>query len=399
MSGLLQSITPVDQDSNPDYIEYDFKPGVRELLVDSVPISKTVSVIDKVSEFVANQLGLSVQDFEGRLLTPATASNDWLEPKIRPFAHLKAQVLKRLGGEYARLAEQLLISETPTSANPSELKQFSFEVVTVNPRGKIIKRESQQADYFTQDLGKGVDLEMVYIPAGSFLMGSPETEKHSDDRERPQHQVNIQPFFLGKYQVTHAQWRAVAKLPKIKRDLKSHPSYFKGKNRPVDGVNWYDAVEFCDRLSDYTGTEYRLPSEAEWEYACRAGTTTPFHYGETITSRLANYRASNTYAEEAEGEYPGETTPVGRFTPNGFGLYDMHGNLWEWCADPIHENYEGAPTDGSVWVSHNHNDYLMRGGSCYSYPWLCRSASRIDYNRDDINYAVGFRVARGVGRT
>ncbi|OLT58620.1 formylglycine-generating enzyme family protein [Moorena bouillonii] len=401
MSGLLQSITPVDQDSNPNYIEYEFKPGVRELLVDSVPISKTLSVNEKVSEFLADQLGLSVKDFEARLLTPATASNDELEEKIRPFARLKAQVLGRLGGEYARLAEELLISETPTSANPSGLKQFSFEVVTVNRKGVIIKKENKQARYFTEDLGNGVDLQMVYIPAGRFLMGSPESERGSDYSERPQHQVTIQPFFLGKYQVTQAQWRAVAKnLPKINRDLDPDPSRFKGDNRPVEQVSWFDVVEFCDRLCEYTATEYRLPSEAEWEYACRAGTTTPFHYGETITSKLANYDASYTYAEEAEGEYRGETTPVGSFPPNGFGLYDMHGNVWEWCEDPRHDNYEGAPIDGSVWIINNHNDYRsVRGGSRYFLPRYCRSASRLFYiARVDFSSLVGFRVARGVGR-
>ncbi|NEP35179.1 formylglycine-generating enzyme family protein [Moorena sp. SIO3B2] len=394
MSGLLQSITPIDQDSNPDYIEYEFKPGIRELLVDSVPISKTISVIDKVSEFIAKKLGLSVKEFEARLLTPATTSNDWLDQKIRPFAHLKAQVLGRLGGEYARLAEEL------ASARKKDFKQFSFEVVTVNRRGEIIKPENKQADYFTQDLRNGVDLEMVYIPAGRFLMGSPESERYSHDRERPQHQVTIQPFFLGKYPVTQTQWRAVAKLPKIKRDLDPDPSRFKGDNRPVEKVSWDDAVEFCDRLSYYTGTEYRLPSEAEWEYACRAGTTTPFHYRETITSKLANYNASYTYAEEAKGEYRGETTEVGDFPPNGFGLYDMHGNVLEWCADPTHDNYEGAPKDGSIWTKNNRNDYhSVRGCSWNDLPWYCRSASRLSYGPRDLIYGlVGFRVARGVGR-
>ena len=396
MSGLIQSITPVDQDSNPDYIEYEFKPGIRELLVDSVPISKTVSVIDKVSEFVANQLGLSVKDFEARLLKPATASNDLLEEKIRAFAHLKAQVLGRLGGEYARFAEQL------ASVIKKDLKQFSFEVVTVNGRGAIIKRESQQARYFTEDLGKGVDLEMVYIPAGSFLMGSPKSERGSDDSERPQHQVTIQPFFLGKYQVTQAQWQAVANLPKVNRDLEPNLSEFKGKDRPVEQVKWFDAVEFCHRLSDYTETEYRLPSEAEWEYACRAGTTTPFHYGETITSTLANYRASSTYALKRKGEDREETTPVGRFTPNGFGLYDMHGNVWEWCGDPYHDNYFGAPTDGSIsTITYNsNNQYILRGGSSIMISTYCRSAFRFkSVGRENFNRYVGFRVARSVERS
>ncbi|NEQ82153.1 MAG: formylglycine-generating enzyme family protein [Moorea sp. SIO2I5] len=287
------------------------------------------------------------------------------------------------------------------SAKPEGLKQFSFEVVTVNRRGAIINRESKQADYFTEDLGNGVDLEMVYIPKGSFSMGSPKTEKDSHDSERPQHQVTIQPFFLGKYQVTQAQWQAVANLPKVNQDLDPDPSKFKGKNRPVERVTWFDAVEFCDRLFEQTGKRYRLPSEAEWEYACRARTITPFHYGETMTSKLANYRASHTYAEEAKGVHRRETTEVGPFPPNGFGLYDMHGNVWEWCADPSHHNYEGAPTDGSIW-SHfdNHNYCIMRGGSWDDVPRDCRSAFRLFYlARDYIDDNVGFRVARAVARS
>ncbi|NEO46004.1 MAG: formylglycine-generating enzyme family protein [Moorea sp. SIO4A3] len=286
-------------------------------------------------------------------------------------------------------------------AEPKYLKQFSFEVVTVNRRGAIIKRESKQACYLTEDLGNGVDLKMVYIPAGTFLMGSPETEKESDDSERPQHRVSIQPFFLGKYSVTQAQWRAVANLPKVKRDLDPDPSEFKGENRPVERVDWFDAVEFCDRLCEYTGTEYRLPSEAEWEYACRARTTTPFHYGETISSKLANYSASYIYAEEAKGEFREETTPVGHFRyPNGFGLYDMHGNVCELCGDPYHDNYKEAPTDGSIWTINNNQDYypVLRGGSWLDDPGDCRSAFRDSYlSHLYVDEDVGFRVARGVG--
>ncbi|NEO35505.1 MAG: formylglycine-generating enzyme family protein [Moorea sp. SIOASIH] len=294
--------------------------------------------------------------------------------------------------------------------HPEGLKQFSFEVVTVNGKGLISERENKQASYFTQDLGNGVDpLDMVYIPAGRFSMGSSIRERWIDDRERPQHQVTIPPFFLGKYQVTQAQWKAVVQnLPKVKHDLDPDPSEFKGENRPVERVTWFDAVEFCDRLSKYTGKQYRLPSEAEWEYACRAGTTTPFHYGETITSELANYKASDTYAKEKKGEYRRKTTPVRSFPPNSFGLYDMHGNVWEWCADPFHDNYKGAPTDASVWSKkHNpFNYYIMRGGSWNTEAGDCRSAFRSDYS-DHFNLfklsvfifvKVGFRVAQSVGK-
>jgi formylglycine-generating enzyme required for sulfatase activity len=143
-----------------------------------------------------------------------------------------------------------------------------------------------------EDLGSGIQLEMVMIPGGSFMMGSPEKEEGSDDDERPQHEVTIEPFWLGQYQVTQAQWKFVAKLPQVNRELEQDPSRFKGDNRPVEQVSWKDAVEFCDRLSKHTKRQYRLPSEAEWEYACRAGTKTPFHFGETITTDLANYNGN-----------------------------------------------------------------------------------------------------------
>ena len=279
-------------------------------------------------------------------------------------------------------------------------KIYEFEVVTVNRRGEIINKVWKQAEYFSEPLGNGIDLEMVYIPGGSFMMGSPEDERHSQSREKPQHEVIVQPFYMGKYQVTQGQWQVVAKLPKIERDLDPDPFRFKGENRPVERVSWYDAVEFCSRLSKATGKEYRLPSEAEWEYACRAGTTTSFHYGETITSELANYAAIETYASEPVGEYREETTPVGSFPPNSFGLYDMHGNVEEWCADPLHENYEGAPKDGSVWLENgNDNRSPLRGGCWYIVSRNCRSAFRNYDSRDYISDDVGFRVSCGVGRT
>ncbi len=272
---------------------------------------------------------------------------------------------------------------------------FSFDVVTVNRRGTIIKREPRQAKYFAEVLGNGVSLDMVYIPGGKFMMGSPEGEGYDD--EKPQHEVTVPAFFMGKYPITQAQWREVSALPRVERDLEPDPSYFKGENLPVESIYWDDAVEFCVRLSNKTGKNYRLPSEAEWEYACRAGTETAFYFGETITSQLANYRGS-TFADEPKGEYRGKTTDVGIFHPNSFGLYDMHGNIWEWCADAWHENYQESPADGSPWIgnmsdSDNQNS-LLRGGSWLDYAVYCRSASRNSGFGD--SHGGGFRVACGV---
>ncbi|TVP61333.1 MAG: formylglycine-generating enzyme family protein [Nodularia sp. (in: Bacteria)] len=270
----------------------------------------------------------------------------------------------------------------------------------------VINRTQKTAQYYVEDLGDGIGLHMLLIPGGSFMMGSPKGELERRKSESPQHLVNIQQFCMGKYPVTQAQWKAVAALAKVNKDLDAEPSNFKGEQRPVEQVSWYDAVEFCQRLTAHTKRPYSLPSEAEWEYACRAGTTTPFHFGETITSEFANYRATSIYRRGVKGTYREETTPVGSFNAaNNFGLYDMHGNVWEWCLDDWHDNYEGAPTDGSAWLIDNDNVYkkkgiaLMRGGSWLINPDYCRSASRLNYDtRDSRLNGIGFRVVCAVGR-
>ncbi len=270
----------------------------------------------------------------------------------------------------------------------------------------VINRSQQTAQYFIEDLGNKVELNMVLINSGSFMMGASENEKGSRDSERPQHQVTVPTFFMGKYPITQAQWKVAASLPQVNRSLKPDPSRFKGDNRPVEQVSWFDVVEYCDRLSRHTGRIYRLPSEAEWEYACRAGTTTPFHFGETITTDLANYRGtdnekdnwSGSYGRGAKGIYREETTDVGSFgVANAFGLYDMHGNVWEWCADHWHSNYKGAPTDGSVWLSNNNDSrQILRGGSWHYSPGSCRSACRYVNYPNDAYGNIGFRVVCNV---
>jgi formylglycine-generating enzyme required for sulfatase activity len=239
-------------------------------------------------------------------------------------------------------------------------------------------------------------IELVHIPESTFIMGSPEDEPQRDrDRESPRHEVTVPSFFMGRYPVTQAQWRAVVAMQPVNQELKPEPSRFKGDNRPVEQVSWYDAVEFCARLSAHTGRQYRLPTEAEWEYACRAGTTTPFHFGETITTDLANYDGNYVYGDGPKGKFREETTGVGSFPPNLFGLYDMHGNVWEWCQDHWHGNYEGAPTDGGAWLPNESECRILRGGSWLYYPELCRSAYR-DYDfPDNRNCNIGFRVVCG----
>jgi formylglycine-generating enzyme required for sulfatase activity/predicted ATPase len=276
------------------------------------------------------------------------------------------------------------------------LNSFTFETITLNSIGKIIHREERQSQNILEDLGMGVTLDMVSIPAGSFLMGSLNSE-HDD--EHPQHKVILETFCIGKYPITQEQWRVVSGLPKIKQELNPEPSYFNGDKRPVEGVSWLDAIEFCRRLSKHSSREYRLPSEAEWEYACRAGTTTPFHFGETITTDDVNYYGDYPYGNAPKGEDRNESTDVGSFKgANAFGLYDMHGNVWEWCADDWHNSYEGAPKDGSVWIKDNKNYEniesvkLLRGGSWGNYARNCRSAYRFYYYSPVQYFNIGFRV-------
>ncbi|MBS9771957.1 MAG: SUMF1/EgtB/PvdO family nonheme iron enzyme [Trichodesmium erythraeum GBRTRLIN201] len=282
-------------------------------------------------------------------------------------------------------------SQIKTKSQP-KITIHTFATPKVNRKGEIISRSEGEAEVMIENLGNGVTLEMVKIPGGSFLMGSPETEAQRSDNEGPQHHVDVPEFWMGKYVVTQQQWQAI---------MGNDPSKFKGKNRPVECVSWNNATEFCQKLSKKTGRDYRLPSEAEWEYACRAGTTTPFYFGETITGELANYRASETYADEPKGEYREQTTPVGEFPPNAFGLYDMHGNVWEWCQDVVHSNYDGAPVDGSAWVNGGDSSgRVLRGGSWLNYPGWCRSASRGYYvSVVVVSSNFGFRLVSFPPRT
>ncbi|MDM9385267.1 bifunctional serine/threonine-protein kinase/formylglycine-generating enzyme family protein [Chlorogloeopsis sp. ULAP01] len=314
-----------------------------------------------------------------------------------------AEVLKDLNPKRLSLTSQMLTllqpefpTTTPQTSNLAfttaftTLETFEFEVVTVDAAARVISRNHRIAKYYSEYLGHAVHIEMVAIPGGNFMMGSKEDEGNAD--ERPQHPVTVKPFFMGKYPVTQTQWRAVAALPKIKQSLNPYPSKFKGANRPVENVSWHEAVEFCARLWQKTGRHYRLPSEAEWEYACRAGTTTPFHFGEIITAELAN--CSSGDSREARSKHRKETTPVGHFgLANAFGLYDMHGLVWEWCADPWHKNYDGAPTDGSIWeVGGDMHRRVLRGGSWSFSPESCRSASRSWNEADGGLRLCGFRV-------
>lgn len=229
-------------------------------------------------------------------------------------------------------------------------------------------------------------------------MGSRADEARRENNEGPPHQVMTTGFYMGKFEVTQAQWRAVASLPKVGRDLNPDPSKFRGDNLPVEDVSWEDAMEFCARLSQTTGRTYRLPSEAEWEYACRAGTRTAFAFGETVTPELVNYCGNYPYGSAAKGTYRETTAAAGSVGyPNAFGLYDMHGNVYEWCMDYWHESYSGAPTDGSSWQSGGNASFfrVLRGGSWGNDASSCRSAFRDSSSPDQRHFSFGFRVVVG----
>lgn len=280
-----------------------------------------------------------------------------------------------------------------------------FEVVTVDSQGQERDRHIQTAKQLREPLADAGWLELVAIPGGTFTMGAPKTEEGCSLSQMPSHQVSVLPLWIGRYPVTQVQWQVVAAMPKVNRVLRPEPANFKVADRPVEQVPWPAAVEFCDRLSLYTGRTYRLPSEAEWEYACRAGTTTPFHFGETITTDLANYSGIDwdyngklvnrgAYGAGPQGDDRREPTPVGYFqAANAFGLYDLHGNVREWCLDAWHDNYLDAPTDGSAWLTAGHpTKRVLRGGSWNVGPRNCRSAFRSQAEGDRGLYDIGFRV-------
>ena len=259
-----------------------------------------------------------------------------------------------------------------------------FETPTVDGQGNTVSLTKSSAKMLIEPLEKPVVLEMAFIPGGIFKMGSPGRQGYED--EHPQHIVSMAPFWMGKQPITQAQWQAVIK--------KLPPCRFKGANLPVDNVSWDDAQLFCSRLSRKTGRAYRLPSEAEWEYACRAGSASAFYFGETLTTDLANYVGEHIFLKEPKGIYRHTTNEAGCFPPNTFGLYDMHGNVWEWCADAWHADYQGAPFDGRVWnATDKKAPRVLRGGCWHEIPGNCRSAVRLSANAGDREDFFGLRVA------
>jgi formylglycine-generating enzyme required for sulfatase activity/tRNA A-37 threonylcarbamoyl transferase component Bud32 len=279
------------------------------------------------------------------------------------------------------------------------LKVVEFDFVTVADDPCLIvgqksilsiDRHQGKAKYITINLSQDISLDLIGVPGGKFFMGSPADEAEREVEESPQHLVAIRPFFMSKYPITQAQWQAV---------MNDNPSRFIESNitkskKPVERVSWFDCGLFCDKLSALIGRQFRLPTEAEWEYACRGQTQTPFHFGSTIGTELANYNGEDIYGSGFEGENRRQTTDVDSFFANRFGLYDLHGNVAEWCADTWHSNYQDAPDDGSAWTSNDSKDLrVLRGGSWLHLPDNCRAAQRFKSTPKSKSDAFGFRIA------
>lgn len=321
--------------------------------------------------------------------------HDW--PQREPLHHRcsRRRALKFLGVSTAMAAASCKRASSAIAPTGQPLKLKRLQTVEVDPTGQIVAEPAINIAYFDEpflgpQLRKLLPLRMVQIPAGEFLMGSPITEPNRKQQEGPQRSIQVPSFYIGAFVITQKQYEVV---------MGSNPSYFTddqgkdGANLPVEQITWQDANTFCNQLSELTGRTYRLPSEAEWEYACRAGTTTPFCFGETLTTEIANFFEDVSFTENYEENYRNTPVAADSFWPNAFGLYNMHGNILEWCADDYHDSYQGAPSDAQKWLSNSTNtSKVTRGGSWFNNIPLCRAASRDKNTRTGRSNSFGFRV-------
>lgn len=357
------------------------------VLRDRIPVPQDGAVLGGL-ERIERQLASTSEQERFDALSGALAYGD-------TGLELVIQALQDRSWWVQAAAYQLLRDRTePRAIATVRACEFEFDNPILNVRGKEISRPRGKVQIFREDLGDGENLALVRVPSGMFQMGSLETEEKRNNNETPQHWVNINSFFIGQFPITQIQWWLVANLPQVERPLNYAPSEFKGAEQPVECVTWYEAVEFCQRLSHKTGRSYRLASEAEWEYACRAGTTTPFHLGYTLIDSVANFKATEPYGFAPVGLYREQPIAVGSFgVANAFGVGELHGGVLEWCQDKWHDNYQGAPNNGSVWDSGGDDSRrIVRGGSWYSHPKQCRSAYRGYFTPTEIYSNVGFRV-------
>jgi formylglycine-generating enzyme required for sulfatase activity len=439
LGGLFKSQTEITAYTPADRVQYVFHEGVKPLVQETISPRQSFKAL---SAWVKRRFGYALEDF------PAYLTENQSE-EIKPFAGVMLDILNRQRSRHTDLIDRVkelsgtgttveidstdrdlkwsdfpelkqlkfdtaqlvetwhpplqieeytvaTIAFDPPAQSTLKVEPFTFKVGTLVRSGDTweVQKSDGQAYQYVEQIDENAMLEMVAIAGGKFLMGSFVEEPDRHDEESPQHLVTVPDFYLGRYPVTQAQWRSVAAMPQVEWELNPDPSHFKGDARPVETVSWEEAIEFCVRLSRHTKRQYRLPTEAEWEYACRAGATTPFHFGETISTELSNCNG-NAYGYGPIGKRRGKTTPVDYFeVANAWGLCDMHGNVLEWCEDHWHYHYRNAPDDGSAWLTNNAKaDRVRRGGSWNNNPSHCRSAYRNKNKLTDRNYRLGFRVA------
>ena len=278
-----------------------------------------------------------------------------------------------------------------TGVNTADAREFETLVHPSSPKpdkpeklGHAEERKLASLPPEIRNLLSEIEKQMVEIPGGRFFMGCDSVESSCAADEGPKHSVSIRSFRLGSYEVTFDQYDVYAVA--TGQEKPSDFGWGRG-NRPVIHVSYEDATAYADWLTAQTGRTFRLPTEAEWEYAARAGATTAYSWGNAIGRNMANCNGCGS-------EWAGKTAPVGSFAPNGFGVFDMHGNVWEWVQDNFHPNYEGGPVDGSVWILTNSPRRILRGGAWFDTPWFLRVSHRNDWLQNKRNASIGFRIAQ-----
>ncbi len=255
---------------------------------------------------------------------------------------------------------------------------------SVKIRYKLLRTARSDRGETPKEFTNSIGMKLTLIPAGEFTMGSPDGEKERDGDEKQRRVKITKPYYLGVTEVTQQQYEQV---------MGTNPSSFKGSTRPVENISWNEAVEFCKTPSAQEGKKHRLPTEAEWEYACRAGTTTPFYFGSVLNGKQANCNGDIPYGTETKGAYLRRTTTVGSCSANAFGLYDMHGNVWEWCADWSRRDYDEKSPSEDPTGPISGASRRIRGGSWSCRAGYCRSAERGGSAPDRRSHGTGFRVA------